>query len=107
MTKREIAERVADALASGDVEGDGMLHISQKSALRVVNAVFDCIKDELAAGRPVELRNFGLFDVRVRKAKVGRNLGRCFETVHIPARSVVRFRPGKEMKQRVLKLSPQ
>jgi len=54
----------------------------------------------------VELRNFGVFDVKIRKARVGRNPHKPETNVPIPARSMVKFKAGKEMKAKVLKLSP-
>jgi nucleoid DNA-binding protein len=55
----------------------------------------------------VELRNFGVFEVKVRKARIGRNPNQPETDVPIPRRAVVKFKPGKEMREAVLKLSPQ
>ena len=52
----------------------------------------------------MELRNFGVFDVVTRKARVGRNPKMPEVTVQIPAKAKVRFRAGKEMKVRVTRL---
>jgi DNA-binding protein HU-beta/integration host factor subunit alpha len=52
----------------------------------------------------VELRNFGVFEVKVRKARVGRNPNKPETDVPIPARSMVKFKAGKEMRAEVLKL---
>jgi nucleoid DNA-binding protein len=60
----------------------------------------------LADGKTVELRNFGVFEVKVRKARIGRNPNRPETDVPIPRRAVVKFKPGKEMREAVLKLSP-
>ena len=60
----------------------------------------------MAKGQTVELRNFGVFEVKVRKARVGRNPNAPATDVPIPARSVVKFKPGKEMREEVIKLSP-
>ena len=54
----------------------------------------------------MELRNFGVFEVKVRKARVGRNPNAPETDVPIPQRSVVKFKAGKEMRADVLKLSP-
>ena len=64
------------------------------------------ITEELAAGRTVEFRNFGVFEVMCRKARVGRNPNAPKDTVPIPERMVVKFKPGKEMKQQVMQLDP-
>jgi nucleoid DNA-binding protein len=54
----------------------------------------------------VELRNFGVFEVKIRKARVGRNPNAPATDVRIPPRAVVKFKPGKEMREAVLKLTP-
>jgi nucleoid DNA-binding protein len=54
----------------------------------------------------VELRNFGVFEVKIRKARVGRNPNSPEKDVPIPERAVVKFKPGKEMRADVFKLSP-
>ncbi|MEM9400537.1 MAG: HU family DNA-binding protein [Verrucomicrobiota bacterium] len=65
----------------------------------------DYITDNLADGKTVELRNFGVFEVKLRKARVGRNPNRPENDVPIPPRAVVKFKPGKEMKAKVSMLS--
>ena len=59
----------------------------------------------MAEGITVELRNFGVFEVTVRKARLGRNPKQPEKEVTIPSRSMVKFKPGKEMRL-VLKLLP-
>ena len=58
----------------------------------------DCISDALAEGHTVELRNFGVFDVVTRKARVGRNPKNPTVTVQIPPKKTVWFRPSEELK---------
>ena len=70
-----------------------------QDAQSVVGATLKCIATALAQGKTIELRNFGVFDVVTRKARVGRNPKMPEVTVHIPAMSKVRFRAGKEMKE--------
>ena len=60
------------------------------------------ITDALASGRDVELRNFGVFEVRLTKSRVGRNPHKPEKDVIIPARATVKFKSGKVMRQRVL-----
>jgi nucleoid DNA-binding protein len=72
----------------------------------VVQKTLDYISESLANGGKVELRNFGVFDVKIRKARVGRNPNRPEIDVPIPARSMVKFKAGKEMRAQVLKLTP-
>ena len=55
----------------------------------------------------MELRNFGVFEVKTRKARVGRNPNSPDTDVPIPKRSVVKFKPGKEMRIEVVKLPPE
>ncbi len=78
----------------------------QQQVLDVVQKILDHICDTLADGKSVELRNFGVFEVRVRKARIGRNPNQPETDVPIPKRAVVKFKPGKEMREAVLKLSP-
>ena len=82
-------------------EDTGMI---QQQVLDVVQRTLDSIADSLAKGDKVELRNFGVFEVKVRKARVGRNPNSPATDVPIPARSVVKFKPGKEMRAAVLLL---
>jgi nucleoid DNA-binding protein len=77
----------------------------QHDVLNVVQKTLDYIADSLANGRAVQLRNFGVFEVKVRKARVGRNPNKPENDVPIPPRSVVKFKPGKEMKSMVGKIS--
>jgi DNA-binding protein HU-beta/integration host factor subunit alpha len=78
----------------------------QMQVMEVVQKTLDYIGESLARGDKVELRNFGVFEVKVRRARVGRNPNAPKATVPIPQRSVVRFRPGKEMRTEVMKLPP-
>lgn len=67
---------------------------------RVVGTVLDEIAQALADGHRVELRGFGAFSVRKRKARKGRN-PRTGEPVEVTAKTVPFFRPGKELRARV------
>jgi nucleoid DNA-binding protein len=77
-----------------------------KPVLDVVQKTLDYIAEALARHDKVELRNFGVFEVKIRKARVGRNPNAPETDVPIPERAVVKFKPGKEMRADVLKLSP-
>ena len=72
----------------------------------VMQKTLDLISESLAKGDKVELRNFGVFDVKIRKARVGRNPNKPETDVPIPARAMVKFKAGKEMRAEVLKLTP-
>lgn len=78
----------------------------QQQVLDVVQKTLDYIAEAVSQGKKVELRNFGVFEVKVRKARVGRNPNDPGTDVPIPQRSVVKFKPGKEMRETVLKLIP-
>ena len=78
----------------------------QKQIVDTVQQTLDIVQNALAQGRNVELRNFGVFEVKTRKARVGRNPNAPDVDVPIPARAVVKFKPGKEMRTAVAKLNP-
>jgi hypothetical protein len=59
----------------------------------------------LARGEDVELRNFGIFEVRLTKERVGRNPNQPGSSFKIPQRATVKFKAGKIMRQKVSKLS--
>jgi len=74
--------------------------LPQPRVTEVVQQTFDSMSELLAQGKRIEIRNFGVFDVRVKKARMGRILA-TMQPVEIPSRAVVRFKPGKEMRQTV------
>ena len=94
MTKRDLVVKIA-----ADTD------LIQSDVAEVVQKTLDYIADELAAGRDIELRNFGVFELKVRRSRKGRNPNRPEITVEIPERVVVKFRAGKELKERVGKLA--
>ena len=106
MTKRDIVVRIADELSKNHPPNEPATHLKQEVVLAVVQKTLDIILEALAKGQTVELRNFGVFEVKVRKARVGRNPNAPEADVPIPARAVVKFKPGKEMREQVLKLTP-
>ena len=81
--------------------------IPQKDIRDAVQLTLDAIADALAAGNNVELRNFGVFEVQVRKARIGRNPNRPETDVVIPTRAVVKFKAGKVLKARMKGLDPE
>jgi len=72
--------------------------LPQRELRDVVQYTLDTVAKALAQGRNVELRNFGVFEVQVRKARIGRNPNRPEKDVVIPTRAVVKFKAGKELK---------
>lgn len=72
--------------------------VKQIVVKEIVHKVFDTIVEALKDGKRIELRNFGVFDVKKRKRRIGRN-PKTGEIVPVPERSVVTFKPGLEMKK--------
>ena len=93
LTKRDLVIRISNETSLG-----------QQQVFSVVQKTLDYISDALAKGDKVELRNFGVFEVKVRKARVGRNPNKPETDVPIPARATVKFKAGKELRAEVLKL---
>ena len=89
MTKKEIAKKIS--------EQSGITHLL---ALEAVQMVFDGIMETLLDEGRIELRNFGIFEVKRRRARQARN-PRTGEKLSVPERSVVTFKPGLEMEERV------
>ena len=95
LTKRDLVMRIS--------EETGLV---QTQVVEVVQKTLNYITESLAKGDKVELRNFGVFDVKIRKARVGRNPNKPEIDVPIPARAMVKFKAGKDMRAEVLKLPP-
>ena len=73
---------------------------SKKTAEMVVNTFLGSMIDSLQKGDGIELRGFGSFRIRERRARIGRNL-QTGEKVKVPAKKVVYFKPGKELKESI------
>lgn len=73
----------------------------QKHIRDSVQLTLDAISEALLSGRDVELRNFGVFQVQVRKSRIGRNPNRPETDVVIPRRAVIKFKAGKELKAKL------
>ena len=80
--------------------------LTQQEVYDVVQKFLDSVTEELAQGNSVVMRNFGAFQVKEVKGKIGRNPKNPAKEVPIPARAVVKFKPGKEMKDKVARLLP-
>lgn len=89
MTKRELVIRVANRIGQ-----------TQSEIGKVVEATFEALSQALAEGKRWELRDFGVFEVKTRASRIGRN-PRTGDQVPVPQRRVVTFRPGKKMKEAV------
>lgn len=90
MTKRDLVMRIADETG-----------LIQQDVYAVIQKSLDYIVEALENEDTVEFRNFGVFEVRERKQRIGRNPNRPENVVTIPARKVVKFKPGKIMRQRI------
>lgn len=81
------------------------LKLNQEQIKAVLQSSLEAITSGLARGETVELRNFGVFEIVTRKARIGRNPRNPGTDIPIPARPVVKFRSGKEMRQAIGQLS--
>ncbi len=85
---------------------DIVLKISAKTGIKqivvkeVVQQVFDVIFSALKEGKKIEIRNFGVFKVKKRKSRIGRN-PKTGDVVPVPERNTVVFKPGLEMKKEI------
>ncbi len=95
VTKRELVIKITDQLGLKGIQ------ITQQNVHEVVQTLIDQITDSLAQGDNVIMRNFGAFEVKEMKAKIGRNPMDPTKDVTIPAYAGVKFKPGKEMKDKV------
>jgi nucleoid DNA-binding protein len=94
LTKRDLVVRISNET-----------NLVQQDVLKVIQFTLDHIKESLLKGDAVQLRNFGVFEIKIRKARVGRNPNKPETDVPIPARAVVKFKAGKEMKAELIRNS--
>jgi integration host factor subunit beta len=92
MTKRDIVKKIAEAV-----------DLPLMTVAEIVQMLFDGITEILVEEGVIELRNFGVFRVKKRKPRIGRN-PRTGESVMVPERRTVTFKPGREMIERVREL---
>ncbi len=95
ITKRDLVTKLSNKTGLGQAE-----------VLNVLESMLDTVTGELAKGNSVVIRNFGSFQVREMKGKIGRNPKNPGQDMQIPPRAVVKFKPGKEMKERVARILP-
>ena len=93
MTKKEIVKQISDRI--------GLTQLKTKD---IVQQTFDAIVETLLEDGRIELRNFGVFEVKQRKARKARN-PRTGARVDVPPKNVVTFKPGKEMEERVRQMT--
>jgi integration host factor subunit beta len=92
VTKKEIVKTISEEIG-----------LTQLKTKEIVQKTFDAIVDTLVEERRIELRNFGVFEVKKRAARKARN-PRTGTRVDVPEKFVVTFKPGKEMEERVRQL---
>ncbi len=93
MTKKEIVKQISDRIG-----------LTQLKTKEIVQQTFDAIVETLLEVGRIELRNFGVFEVKRRKARKARN-PRTGDRVDVPPKNVVTFKPGKEMEERVRQMA--
>ena len=96
ITKRDLVVKISNKTG-----------LTQQQVFDVILNTLDTITATLANNDEVVLRNFGSFQVRQTKQKVGRNPNKPGTDVIIPPRAIVKFKPGKQMKERVAILLPE
>ena len=94
MTKADLVQQVADAIGPG---------VTRKDCALVVDGFLNAIKQAVACGENIEIRGFGTFKVRRRKARMARN-PRTGEPVRVPARAVPVFKPSRLLRSQVVRL---
>src|SRR5215216_2271643 len=94
LTKRELVVTISNETG-----------LVQSQVFDVVQRTLDHITEALSRGDTVELRNFGVLEVRLTRPRVGRNPNQPGSSFVIPSRATVKFKPAKIMRQRVSKLS--
>jgi len=95
VTKKEIVRTISEEIG-----------LTQLQTKEIVQKTFDAIVKALVAERRIELRNFGVFEVKRRAPRKARN-PRTGDKVFVPEKFVVTFKPGKEMEERVKELERQ
>jgi nucleoid DNA-binding protein len=95
VTKKEIVRTISEDIG-----------LTQLKTKEIVQKTFDAIVDALVEDHRIELRNFGVFEVKRRAPRKARN-PRTGDKVFVPEKFVVTFKPGKEMEERVKELERQ
>ena len=94
MTKKDIVRTISEEIG-----------LTQQQTKQIVQKTFDAIIECLVNERRIELRNFAVFEVKQRAARMARN-PRTGKQVEVPQKFVVTFKPGKEMEARVEDIDP-
>ena len=92
ITKKDIFSKIAETTKT-----------SQSTAKSIVQCFLDEIIGELAKGNRLEFRDFGVFEVRERAARMSQN-PKTLEPAHVPARKAVKFKMGRLMREKLGKV---
>jgi integration host factor subunit beta len=93
MTKADLVEQISESIGPG---------VTKRDCAMVVDGFLNAVKQALVAGEHIELRGFGTFKVRERKARTARN-PRSGESVEVPSRIVPVFKPSRHLRDDVAK----
>ena len=95
ITKRDLVIQISDQTG-----------LTQNQVFDIVQLLLDNVTTHLSENSEVVLRNFGTFEIRTTRPKVGRNPRAPEKDVPIPARTIVKFSSGKDMREKVRDLLP-
>ena len=87
ITKRDLAQQVAQVLG-----------VRKSTALDIADSLFTAMREQLIAGNRIEVRGFGVLEVKETRAKPNARNPRTGEIVYVPARRKAHFKPGKDLK---------
>ena len=96
LTRREMVRLLSDRTG-----------LDHRKMAEILEETLGLMTEELAQGNRIELRNFGVLEVFEGGARTGRNPLEPSETISVPARAKVRFRPGKALREKVARILPQ
>lgn len=96
MTKKTKKDIVAELAKQFD--------LTQVDTKKIVQGTFDALIEVIAESGRIELRNFGVFEVRLRKSRKARN-PKTGEEIEVPSKFVVHFKPGRKMEERIAERS--
>ena len=91
ITKKQLADQIA-----------AEMDFTQIETKKIIDAFLEKLKSNLAQSNRIDLRDFGVFSVKVRKSRLGRNPNKPQEVVTIPERKIVHFKVGREWKNRIV-----
>lgn len=88
ITKKDLARSVADTIGC-----------KNNLTLQMVDSLFDAMRETLIEGNRIEIRGFGVLEVKATKPKPAARNPRTGEVVYVPARRKTHFKPGKQLKE--------